>query len=91
MIICNLFCPHIVYTHLYERFLVMEVKYFEVLIWLVGIYAPNNANQRIELWSSIYPRLSEGHCSIYPRLSVSRVGLLMGDFNMCVDASQSTS
>ena len=38
----------------------------------------NNANQRIELWSSIYPHLLVG-----------RVGLLMGDFNMCVDASQS--
>ena len=25
----------------------MEVKYFEVLTWLVGIYAPNNVNQRI--------------------------------------------
>ena len=27
---------------------------------------------------------------IYPRLLVGRVGLLMGDFIMCVDASQST-
>ena len=58
---------------------VMEVKYFEDLIWLVGIYAPNNANQRIELLFPMYPWLLVGH-----------VGLLMGDFYMCVDASQST-
>ena len=80
MIIRDLFCPHIVYNDPYGRFLVMEVKYFDELIWLVGIYAPNNANQHIELWSSMYPRLLVG-----------RVGLLMGDFNMCVDVSQSTS
>ena len=47
MIICDLFCLHLVYNDPYERFSVMEVKYFEVSIWLVGIYAPNNANQRI--------------------------------------------
>ena len=57
-----------------------EVKYFEVLIWLVGIYAPNTSNQCIELKSSMYRRLLMG-----------RVHLLMGDFDMCVDASQSTS
>ena len=44
MIIRDLFCPHIVYNDPYGRFLVMEVKYFEDLIWLVGIYAPNNVN-----------------------------------------------
>ena len=80
MIIRDLFCPHIVYNDPYERFSVMEVKYFEVSIWLVGIYAPNNANQCIELWTSMYPRLLVGH-----------VGLLKCNFNMCVDASQSTS
>ena len=55
MIIHDSFCPHIDYNDPYGRFLVMEVKYFEDLIWLIGIYAPNNANQCIELWSSIYP------------------------------------
>ena len=60
MIICDLFCPHIVYNDPYGCFLVMEVKYFDELIWLVGIYAPNNAHQRIELWSSMYSRLSLG-------------------------------
>ena len=49
------------------------------LIGLVGIYAPNIGNQHIELKSSMYLRLSMRH-----------VGLLMDDFNMCVDASQST-
>ena len=39
-----------------------------------------NVNQRIELWSSIYPRLLVGCAS-----------LLMSDFNICVDASQSAS
>ena len=57
----------------------LEVKYFEALVWLIRIYAPNNANQCIELWSSMYPRLSVGH-----------VGLLMGGFNMSAGASQST-
>ena len=67
MIVHELFCPHIVYNDLgYGHFLVMEVRYFKVLVWLVGIYSPNNANQHSELWSSMYPRLSMG-----------RVGLLM--------------
>ena len=47
---------------------------------MVGIYAPNQATQHIALWGSLLQTLSMG-----------RPGLLMGDFNMCVDASQSTS
>ena len=72
MIIRDFFCPYIADNDPYGRVLVMEVKYFEDLIWSVGIYAPNSAKQHIELWSSMYPRLLVG-----------RVGLLMGDFNMC--------
>ena len=45
---------------------------------MVGIYAPNQVTQRIALWHSL----------LQP-LYVGRPGLLMGDFNMCVDASQS--
>ena len=47
---------------------------------MVGIYAPKQATQRIALWGSLLQTLSVGH-----------PGLLMGDFNMCVEASQSTS
>ena len=80
MIICELFCPHIVYNDPYKRLLVMDIKYFEVLIWLVGIYAPNNANHHvIELWSSIYPMFSMGH-----------VGFLMRGL-ICVLMHHSTS
>ena len=49
-------------------------------MWVVGIYAPNQATQRIALWGWLLQTLSVG-----------LQGLLMGDFNMCVDASQSTS
>ena len=45
---------------------------------MVGIYAPNQATQRIALWGSLLKTLYVG-----------RPGLLMGDFNMCVDESQS--
>ena len=72
MIIRDLFCLHIIFNDLYGCFFVTKVKYFEVLTWLFGIYAPNNANQRIEWWSSMYPRFAMGP-----------VGLLMGDFNVC--------
>ena len=46
---------------------------------MVGIYAPNEATQRIALWGSLLQTLYVG-----------RPGLLKGDFNMCADASQST-
>ena len=49
-------------------------------MWVVGIYAPNQATQRIALWGSLLQTLCVG-----------RPGLLMGDFNTCVYASQSTS
>ena len=64
MIIRDLFCPYIVYNDPYGRFLVMAIKYFDELIWLVGIHTPNNPNQRIELWSFISPRLLVGHVGL---------------------------
>ena len=67
MIIRDLFCPQIVCNDPYGCFLVMEVRYFYVLIWLVGIYAPNTTKHSIELWSSMHPRLS-----------TDRIGLLIG-------------
>ena len=66
------FCPYTVYNDPYGCFLLMKVKYFKVLIWLVGIYTPNATNQHVELWSSMYPRLLVG-C----------VGLLMDGLNVC--------
>ena len=64
----------------YGQFLVLEITFFSEVVWVVGIYAPNQATQHIALWGSLLQTLSIG-----------RPGLLMGDFNMCVDAFQSTS
>ena len=49
-----------------------KINYFDVLIWLVNIYALNTASQHIELWYAIRPMLS-----------VVRAGLPMDDFNVC--------
>jgi hypothetical protein len=46
---------------------------------LAGNYAPNHVAQHIALWGLLLDILSVG-----------QLGLLMGKFNMCVDASQST-
>ena len=72
--------PQLVHNDPYGRFLVLEITFFGEVVWVVGLYAPNQATQRIALWGSLLQTLSVG-----------RPGLLMGDFNMCVDASQSTS
>ena len=63
----------------YGWFLVIEITVFCQVVCLVGIYAPNQAIQRVALWAPLLQTLCVG-C---PRL-------LMGDFNMCVDAPQST-
>ena len=80
MVIRDTLCPQMVFNDPSERFMIMEITYFGEVVWVVGVYAPNDVSQRTELWSSLH-RL----------LSVGRAGLMMGDFNMCVDASQSTS
>ena len=70
----------VVHNYPYNRFLFIEIGYFGQVIWLVGIYAPNQATQHIALWGSLLQTLFVG-----------QLRLLMGDFNMCVDASHSTS
>ena len=80
LIVRDKYCPQVVHKDPYGRFLVLEITFFGEVVWVVGIYAPNQATQRIALWGSLLQTLFLG-----------RPGLLMGDFNMCVDASQSTS
>ena len=80
LIVRDKYYPEVVHNDPYGRYLVLEITFFGEVVWVVGIYAPNQATQRIALWGSLLQTLSVG-----------RPGLLMGDFNMCVDASQSTS
>ena len=42
--------PMVVQRDVHGRFLVVEVNYEGNKIWVVGIYAPNVAGQRINLW-----------------------------------------
>ena len=72
--------PQVVHNDPYGRFLVLEITFLGEVVWVVGIYAPNQATHRIALWGSLLQTLSVG-----------RLGLLMRDFNMYVDASHSTS
>ena len=64
--------PQVVHNDRYSRFLVVEITFFGNIVWVVVIYAPNQANQRIPLWGSLLQTLYVG-----------RPALLMGDFNMC--------
>ena len=80
LIVRDKYYPQVVHNDPYGRFLVLEITFFGEVVWVVGIYAPNQATQRIALWGSLLQTLYVG-----------RPGLLMGDFNMCVDASQSMS
>ena len=82
LIVQDKYYPQVVHYDPYGRFLVLEITFFGEVVWVVGIYAPNQATQRIAL------RLRG---SLLQTLCVGHPGLLMGDFNMCVDASQSTS
>ena len=56
MIIQVQFCPQLVYNDPYRHFLVMEITYFGVVIWLVGIYA------LVEISSSTSLRLGSIFC-----------------------------
>ena len=72
--------PMVVQRDVHGRFLVVEVNYEGNTIWVVGIYAPNVAGQRINLWRALHQVLRNG-----------RPGFLLGDFNMCSEVGQSTS
>ena len=51
------------------------------LLWTVlGVYAPNLPSERTMIWRSMNFDLS-----------LSRPGLMVGDFNACCDIGQSTS
>ena len=53
------------------------------VIRLVGIHAPNNANECIEFWSSLHQVFSGSHWG--------HVCLLMGELNISVGASHCAS
>ena len=75
LIVRDKYYPQLVHNDPYGRYLVLEITFFGEVVWVVGIYAPNQATQRIALCGSLLQTLSVG-----------RPGLLMG-----VDASQSTT
>ena len=69
-----------VQSDIHGRYIVVEINYEGQRIWIVGIYAPNEVSQRIELWQCLNEVLSNGN----PRF-------LLGDFNMCSEVGQSAS
>ena len=72
--------PVVVQSDIHGRYIVVEINYEGQRIWIVGIYAPNEVSQRIELWQRLNEVLSNGN-----------PGFLLGDFNMCSEVGQSTS
>ena len=80
LIVKNNLQPVVIQSDVHGRFIVVEINYEGERIWVVGIYAPNEAAQRIELWQCLNQVLANG-----------RPGFLLGDFNMCSESIQSTS
>jgi exonuclease III len=49
LIVKNSLQPVVVQSDIYGRYIVVEVNFEGQRIWIVGIYAPNEVSQRIEL------------------------------------------
>ena len=80
LIVHDKFQPTLISRDVHGRFVFVEILYAGEVFWLVGVYAPNNASLCRALWQQLHDLLRVGH-----------LGFLMGDFNMCVDSSQSMS
>ena len=52
LIVRDKYYPQVVHNDPYGRFLVLEITFFGEVVWEVGIYAPNQATQRIALWGA---------------------------------------
>ena len=57
LIVRDKYYPQVVHNDPYGRFLVLEITFFGEIMWVVGIYAPNQATQRIALWGSLLQAL----------------------------------
>ena len=60
-IVQDKYYPQVVHNDPYGRFLVLEIAFFGEVVWVVGIYAPNQATQRISLYGSLLQTLCAGH------------------------------
>ncbi|MCO5566865.1 hypothetical protein L7F22_020548 [Adiantum nelumboides] len=80
MIVNGHFQPSVVFRDLHGHFLVVKITFEGKLFWLVGVYAPHSVRARCSLWQDLQ------RC-----LQLGKPGFLMGDFNTCFSADQSTS
>ena len=79
LIVKDILQPVVVQSDIHGRYIVVDINYEGQRIWIVGIYAPNEVAQRIELWRRLNEVLRNGN-----------PGFLLGDFNMCSEMGQST-
>ena len=80
MIVRDHYQPKVVIRDPGGRYIVVEILYEGQVLWIVGVYAPNISQQRMELWNVLSTKLECG-----------RPGFMMGDFNLYCESIQSTS